>query len=646
MDDDTPPPPLQFIQAAVARRRDSGIFLAQVPPSATDQRPEPPVLDGPTYIIEPPEPEPETETYEAIAEPVQLVPPLTPLGKARDALHTAWRQILSSPDARQWMILGAAMLVVLAIPFILRGGAKLTQPWGAEKLVILSPHNETIRREYSEAFSRWVKARTGQDVAIDWRTPGGTSEIAKVITGGYYSAYETWCRRTGHTFDPAFLSTVAPKDHPHPAAWQRSRDTFLQQQDLTIDADFMFGGGTLDFSLMKNQGALVPADASGACGLTALAKEQPDLFGKIIPKHMGGLPYFDPDLAWAGSCLSSFGIVYNSTVINRLGLKPPETWSDLTDPRYLGFIAVADPAKSGSVTAAFEMILQQEMQRAWSGKQAWIAQQPMKRQAEHQETALRDGWAAGLRVIQKIGANARYFTDYSPKVPLDVSQGIAAAGMCIDFYGRTFNERLQKADGSSRVHFVAPTGGTAINVDAIGLLRGAPHPQLAHQFLQFLFSPEGQVLWNNRPGTPDGPHYMSLRRMPVRTDLYTPERSRYFADPTERPYDKAEAFTYTPAWTEKKFEAIRLAIRVMCLDTHDELASTWKVLAENHFPPAAMKVFEDMSALDYQKATELHDLMKSKGDYLRKVQITRDLASQFRRQYSQATRIAEQTKKP
>ena len=171
--------------------------------------------------------------------------------------------------------------------------------------------------------------------------------------------------------------------------------------------------------------------------------------------------------------MSQFGICYNPDVLRRLKLPPPAKWSDLADPGYAGTLALADPTKSGSVARAFELLVQGEILRA-------LAENPAD-----QPAALEAGWAAGLRLIQKLAANARYFTDSASKIPQDVGQGNAAAGMCIDFYGRSFADELTSATGTPRVVWIAPQGGTTLSADPIGMLKGAPHPEVAQAFVEF-----------------------------------------------------------------------------------------------------------------------------------------------------------------
>ena len=64
---------------------------------------------------------------------------------------------------------------------------------------------------------------------------------------------------------------------------------------------------------------------------------------------------------------------------------------------------------------------------------------------EPREAAIARGWEAGLQLLIRMAANSRYFTDSASKIPHDVAQGNAAAGMCIDFYGRSYAADLRTA---------------------------------------------------------------------------------------------------------------------------------------------------------------------------------------------------------
>src|SRR5262245_45785250 len=86
-------------------------------------------------------------------------------------------------------ILALAALVVL--PFALRPRDRLLDQSG-EPLVIVTPHFEAIRYEFARAFRIHMRARSGREVRIDWRTPGGTNEILRYVGAEYAGAFETY----------------------------------------------------------------------------------------------------------------------------------------------------------------------------------------------------------------------------------------------------------------------------------------------------------------------------------------------------------------------------------------------------------------------------------------------------------------------
>ena len=138
--------------------------------------------------------------------------------------------------------------------------------------------------------------------------------------------------------------------------------------------------------------------------------------------------------------------------------------------------------------------------------------------------------------------------------------------MAIDFYGRFEAETSRDArTGQERMHYFNPPGGTSTGVDPIGLLRGAPHRELARAFMEFVLSLNGQKIWDFKVGAPGGPQKYALRRLPIRRELYAPEFAPDRADPDAFPYEEAKNFTYHPEWTSALFVPLRFVVRVMCV---------------------------------------------------------------------------------
>jgi ABC-type Fe3+ transport system substrate-binding protein len=485
---------------------------------------------------------------------------------------------------RAWIIIGLLALIV-ALPITLRRQtATVDSRTADDHLVILTPHNESIRQEFGEAFAAHWKTKTGRSIHVDWRTPGGTSELRMVLDSGYKAAEETG--RQG------------------------------------IGVDLFFGGGEPDFSAQAKKGRLVPL---------RVFETQPELFaeGGPIPETFTGERYYPPDHTWVGTCMSQFGICYNPDVLQRLKLPPPTKWSDLGDPGYAETLALADPTKSGSVARAFELLVQGEILRA-------LAENPAD-----QPAALEAGWTAGLRLIQKLAANARYFTDSASKIPQDVGQGNAAAGMCIDFYGRSFADELTSASGTPRVVWIAPQGGTTLSADPIGMLKGAPHPEVAQSFVEYCLSPEAQCLWFGKPGTPDGPKQRALHRTPIRRDVYTPENLANSTMPAADPYHDSGNFTYQRELTGASFNTLRQLVKVMCIDSHEEMKSAWLALHDAGMPADALAVFSDVSIMSYATGGR-GDPGFDGSDALKTAAHAARIGEWFRTNYRKAEAIAKQ----
>lgn len=476
------------------------------------------------------------------------------------------------------IIVFGALAAIVGLPLAMKRESMTAPPRSADdRLVILSPHNESIRNEFGESFAGYWMEKTGRSVYVDWRTPGGTSEIRMVIDAGYKAARET------------------------------GRDG--------IGVDLFFGGGSPDFMGQEKAGRLEKLD---------VFSENPEWFGENapIPETFTGERYFSEDEVWVGTCISQFGICYNPDFIRRLGLEAPGEWQDLGDPAYVGSLALADPTKSGSVARTFELLVQGEMQKSLSSG-----------------GTAEEGWAEGLRLIQRMSANARYFTDSASKIPHDVGQGNAAAGMCIDFYGRSYASELRTKDGKPRVVWIAPKGGTTMSADPIAVLKGAPNEELAQEFVRFCLTRKAQRLWFQRAGTAGGPTERSLHRAPIRRDVYEADILELTTMPDVRPYEDEGNFTYDPELTGKVFNTLRQLVKVMCIDSHQEMKDAWTAIIEAGMPEDALEVFHNVSPVSYGISGK-GDAGLDSRDTTRQAERMQELGEWFRSQYREAERIA------
>ncbi|MEI7997297.1 MAG: ABC transporter substrate-binding protein [Methylococcaceae bacterium] len=432
--------------------------------------------------------------------------------------------------ARNFIILLISGLVI-ALPFLFRQAPQVTD-WqvGDPELIVVTPHNEAIRFEFAQGFSHWHQQHYGKPVKIDWRALGGTIEIMRYLEASFLASYRAFWQRSGKEWPvTATLRLMDSHYIPDGSSIDNLYQTYRSTDDpgiFSAKIDVFFGGGEYDHSTAYKRGLTVPPWSED--------QAPPGLFDQdgieMIPGQLSGEIWRTPTLF--GVAVSTFGICYNKDRLRELGVDTPVRWDDLANPKLLGQVGVADPTKSGSIAKAYEMIIQQKIHQsvlaagytdgditrfesAFDKAQGKPWEIPATVPAHYQQ-AVEGGWREGLLLIERIGANARYFTDSAAKVPIDVSKGDAAMGMAIDFYGRYQAEYSRDLGGTERMAFVTPASGSSVSSDPVSLLRGAPHKELAVRFMQFLLSDDGQKLWNYRPGEAGGPIKYALRRLPIR----------------------------------------------------------------------------------------------------------------------------------
>ncbi|MDD3440446.1 MAG: extracellular solute-binding protein [Kiritimatiellae bacterium] len=574
----------------------------------------------------------------------------------------------------------------MALPFWFRQEAGVRE-WreGDPVLVIITPMNEAIRHEYALGFSRWHARRFGAPVKVDWRNIGGTTEISRYLTSEFVSSFRAWWTSQGRlwrgdggsiilnkSFDPAKRPDgVEEADWAEQVAMFRAFRETDDPQAFSSQIDMYFGGGAYDGDNATRQGLLVPAWAPGEIppGLIADGNGV-----ELIPEGMSGETWRTP--TWYGTTLSTFGICYNRDRMQAQGMdSEPASWEDLADPRWFGTLGLADPTKSGSIAKAFETIVQVQCRKAveaagFGGQtdvfEAAIAaarlppgDMPDGVPAAYQE-AVERGWADGLRLLQKIGANARYFTDSASKVPLDVGMGNAAAGLAIDFYGRFEAQVSNEGRGREAMAYVTPRGESGVSADPISILRGAPRRELAGRFIEYLLSEDGQRLWCYRPGEPGGPEKYALQRFPIRRDFYPSanpafqasyERHRpHTTDDLGRPvldaYRLAEEYVYRPRWTAGHFGLLRDLVRAMCLDAGQELRKAWGAIGDAGGPEACPRALEAMQRLPQVPEPLTWASGLTMGKKYDRLDLLRQWTLQYRAQYAEAARLAREEARP
>jgi ABC-type Fe3+ transport system substrate-binding protein len=362
-------------------------------------------------------------------------------------------------------------------------------PAADRELIIASPHWEGVQYEFGRAFEEYYRAKTGQTVRVRWRDLGGTTQIEKALDASYKATPDS------------------------------------------CQIDVFFGGGFDPFENQKRKGRLIPC------------KLPDEVLQKIAPSMMG-MPIIDPDYMFYGAALSSFGLVENVRVMERLHLPPVNSWEDLGQPELYGWVSSSDPRKSGSVHMIYEIILQAY------------------------------GWEKGWEVIYTSSGNVRSFLQSSSAPTKEVSVGDAAVAISIDINGLTQQAFL----GKENVTFKIPTGVSVINPDGLAILKGAPNLEVAREFVYFVMSEAGQGLWMKPQGTPGGAVRYGITRMGVWPSLYPADLSQLLVP--VNPFQIKAGFDFKNEISGGRWNVLNALIGQTVIDVHTHLRRAWKTILE------------------------------------------------------------------
>jgi len=223
----------------------------------------------------------------------------------------------------------AALVALAALPLIF-GEGRARVAADADRVIIYTPHNEQIRSEFGRGFADWHQRTYGKPAKVVWNTPGGTSEIRRVLEAN-------------------------------------AEASLREGRPIGGNADLLFGGGSYEYGQLKREVVVGQGESKRAGRIL----EKPSFDAAWLKETygenaVGDNTLYDPDGYWYGAALSGFGIVYNRDLLARIGLDEPTEWANLADARLAGAVTLVNPAQSGSVKTALEAIIQRlGWERGW-----------------------------------------------------------------------------------------------------------------------------------------------------------------------------------------------------------------------------------------------------------------------------------------
>lgn len=206
-----------------------------------------------------------------------------------------------------------------------------------------------------------------------------------------------------------------------------------------------------------------------------------DIDVKGLPEMIGKTRLRDAENYFTATEMAGFGFAINTQSLTTLGIAPPQSWHDLTNPKLAGQIAVPNPARVGFAPVLIDIPLQGY------------------------------GWETGWALWSEISGNAELLEQGGGFISDKVGSGQVAIGLSIDFFIAS-----AIANGAP-IRFVYPDRG-GINPAHIAITAGTEKIAAAKTFTEFVLSTRGQSLLT----------HADIRKLPVRPSVYEQLPADYY----------------------------------------------------------------------------------------------------------------------
>lgn len=205
----------------------------------------------------------------------------------------------------------------------------------------------------------------------------------------------------------------------------------IQQEKDAPAADVMFGGGV---ESLEGCSACFTSYHSGESDAATIAAIS------------------DPRDRWTSFSALPLVIIYNTKLVSERDA--PTTWSSLLDSKWQGRIAFADPQVSGSCYTALATAVQ----------------------------------LYGTEYLPDFARNLKgRCLQESREIALRVADGSYSVGVTLE------SNALQTIAEGADIAYLYPEDGTSAVPDGVAVLAGAPHPENARQFVDFVLGRDAQA---------------------------------------------------------------------------------------------------------------------------------------------------------
>ncbi len=185
---------------------------------------------------------------------------------------------------------------------------------------------------------------------------------------------------------------------------------------------------------------------------TAILDANKAYFEQYATKNADAIPttFRDTENLWVATNAHVIVIQVNRQLLG--SMTPPRTWRDLQNPQWKGKVVMADPANSGGaftqVTRMIDLFGGGDREKGW----------------QELEKVIRN-----VRVLNKISL-----------VYTGVGNGEYPVGLSLEYAAYEY------VHGGAPAEIVYPEDGTVVQVEGMGIIKGAQHPEASRKFEDFI----------------------------------------------------------------------------------------------------------------------------------------------------------------
>lgn len=186
------------------------------------------------------------------------------------------------------------------------------------------------------------------------------------------------------------------------------------------------------------------------------------LIEKYVSPEAAKIPaeYKSADGTWTGVYVGVLGFCSNAKSLEKLGVKAPESWDDLLNPKLKGQVESAHPSTSGTAYTTL-----------WTQKVRLGSED------------------AAIDYMKKLNENILQYTKSGTAPGQAAGRGEVAVGLSF-----IHDCALYKEQGMSDMVITVPKDGTGHEVGGVALIKGSKNQEAAKKYIDFAISAEAQDL--------------------------------------------------------------------------------------------------------------------------------------------------------